>query len=160
MQADLILSGCTCQKVCFLTLQLVLTLALLNKDVTPTYNFQPIRLLDLCCWYKFTYLMTNSADPDQLASSEANWSGSTLFAKTGHWGSARPGLMHIAPFRIVLFHHKHILWVLLLMNTTMYVLWRKKKTISLGNYLIKRYDLSSILRSEFLGLILIGQNIL
>ena len=28
-------------------------------------------------------LMTNSADPDQLASSEANWSGSTLFAKTG-----------------------------------------------------------------------------
>ena len=25
--------------------------------------------------------MTNSADPDQLASSEANWSGSTLFAK-------------------------------------------------------------------------------
>ena len=28
--------------------------------------------------------MTNSADPDQLASLEANWSGSTLFAKTGH----------------------------------------------------------------------------
>ena len=28
--------------------------------------------------------MTNSADPDQLASSEANISGSTLFAKTGH----------------------------------------------------------------------------
>ena len=28
--------------------------------------------------------MTNSADPDQLASSEANWSGSILFAKTGH----------------------------------------------------------------------------
>ena len=28
--------------------------------------------------------MTNSADQDQLASSEANWSGSTLFAKTGH----------------------------------------------------------------------------
>ena len=28
--------------------------------------------------------MTNSADPDQLASSEANCSGSTLFAKTGH----------------------------------------------------------------------------
>ena len=26
--------------------------------------------------------MENSADPDQLASSEANWSGSTLFAKT------------------------------------------------------------------------------
>ena len=28
--------------------------------------------------------MTNSVDPDQLASSEANWSGSTLFAKAGH----------------------------------------------------------------------------
>ena len=28
--------------------------------------------------------MANNADPDQLASSEANWSGSTLFAKTGH----------------------------------------------------------------------------
>ena len=25
--------------------------------------------------------MTNKADPDQLASEEANWSGSTLFAK-------------------------------------------------------------------------------
>ena len=28
--------------------------------------------------------MTNSEDPDQLASSEANWSESTLFAKTGY----------------------------------------------------------------------------
>ena len=28
--------------------------------------------------------MTNSADPDQLAYSEANWSVSTLFAKAGH----------------------------------------------------------------------------
>ena len=28
--------------------------------------------------------MTNSADPDQLASTEANWSGSTLFAKAGY----------------------------------------------------------------------------
>ena len=28
--------------------------------------------------------MTNSADPDQLASSEANWSGSKLFEKAGH----------------------------------------------------------------------------
>ena len=48
-----------------------LTLVLLNnKDVTP--NFQPIRLFDPDCCYKFTYFMTNSADPDQLASSEAN----------------------------------------------------------------------------------------
>ena len=28
--------------------------------------------------------MANSADPDQLASSEANWSVSTLLAKTGY----------------------------------------------------------------------------
>ena len=28
--------------------------------------------------------MTNSADPDQLASSEANWSESTLFVKSGY----------------------------------------------------------------------------
>ena len=28
--------------------------------------------------------MTNNADPDQLASEEANWSWSTLFAKAGH----------------------------------------------------------------------------
>ena len=28
--------------------------------------------------------MANSADSDQLASSEANWSGSTLFANAGH----------------------------------------------------------------------------
>ena len=49
----------------------------------PTSSFQPIRLLDLDCSYKFTYLMANNADPDQLSSSEANWSGSTLFAKKG-----------------------------------------------------------------------------
>ena len=28
--------------------------------------------------------MANSADPDHLASSGANWSGSTLFAKAGY----------------------------------------------------------------------------
>ena len=28
--------------------------------------------------------MANSADPDQLASSEANWSECTLFAKAGY----------------------------------------------------------------------------
>ena len=38
--------------------------------------------------------MKNSADPDQLASLEANWSGSKLFAKTVHAypGSAEQGL--------------------------------------------------------------------
>ena len=33
--------------------------------------------------------MANRSDPDQLASEEANWSGSTLFAKTGHSGLSR-----------------------------------------------------------------------
>ena len=50
----------------------------INQEAPPTSNFQPIRLLDPGCWYKFTNKMTNSADPDQLASSEANWSRSTL----------------------------------------------------------------------------------
>ena len=31
--------------------------------------------------YRFTYIMANSADSDQLAFEEANWSGTTLFAK-------------------------------------------------------------------------------
>ena len=56
---------------------MTLTLVMLNKftctvDATPTSYFQPIRLLDPDCCYKFTYLMANSADPDQLASEEAN----------------------------------------------------------------------------------------
>ena len=49
-----------------------------------TSNFQPIRLLDPDCCCKLMFLMTNSADPDQLASSEANRSGSTLFVKAGY----------------------------------------------------------------------------
>ena len=48
------------------------------KDATPASNFQPIRLLDPDCGFKFTLLTANSADPDQLASS------ATLFAKTGY----------------------------------------------------------------------------
>ena len=66
-----------------------LTLVLLNKDATPISNFQPIRLFDPDCCYKFAYLLANSADPNQLASSEANWSGSTLFAKAGYIGFSR-----------------------------------------------------------------------
>ena len=43
--------------------------------------------------------MTNSADPDQLASSEANWSGSTLFAKAGHvvFSKRRVKSYHVCP---------------------------------------------------------------
>ena len=50
----------------------------------PTSNFLRIRFLDLGCWYKLIYLMANSADRDQLASSEANWSGSTQLVKAGY----------------------------------------------------------------------------
>ena len=49
-----------------------LTFVLLNKDATSTSNFHPIRLLDPNCCYKIHILDANSADPDQLASSEAN----------------------------------------------------------------------------------------
>ena len=38
----------------------------------PTPNFQPVRLLDPHCCYKFIYLMANSADPNQLASEEGS----------------------------------------------------------------------------------------
>ena len=38
--------------------------------------------------------MTNSADADQLVSSEANWSGSTLFAKIGHVVSSKRWIKH------------------------------------------------------------------
>ena len=49
------------------------TLAMLNKlRCHATSNFQLNRLLDPDGCYKITYLMANSADPDQLASSEAN----------------------------------------------------------------------------------------
>ena len=43
-----------------------------NKGATPTSNFQPIRLIDPVCQYKFTYLIPKSVDPNQLASLEAN----------------------------------------------------------------------------------------
>ena len=60
----------------------------------PTSNFQPIRLLDPDCCYKVTYLMANSADTDQLASSEVSWSGSTLLVKTGYiWVQQDLGLI-------------------------------------------------------------------
>ena len=75
--------------------QIMLTLGMQNKLRCCTFsNWQPIRLLDLGCWYKFRYWMTSSEDPDQLASSEANWSGSTLFANAGYIRvSAGQGLM-------------------------------------------------------------------
>ena len=69
--------------------------SLLKKDLYPLpcwINKMPYPFLifnrsdtwsDPGCWFKVTYSMANSADPYQLDSSEANWSGFTLFAKTG-----------------------------------------------------------------------------
>ena len=65
----------------------------------PTSNFQPIRLLELDC-SKFTYLMTNSADPDQLASSEASWSGSTVCNGMVYLGSAGRVKEHQGPRQV------------------------------------------------------------
>ena len=48
--------------------------------------------------------MTNHADPDQLASSEANWSGSIVFAKAG-FSSTRvntDGLFTVADLNVLL----------------------------------------------------------
>ena len=44
--------------------------------------------------------MANSADPDQLASSEANWSGSTLFAKQGISGFSRTRVIYVSTWML------------------------------------------------------------
>ena len=49
--------------------------------------------------------MANSADPDQLASSEANCSGSTLFAKAGH---VQLQWRQIKSIKVVLENTEHI----------------------------------------------------
>ena len=46
--------------------------------------------------------MAISAEPDQLASAEANWSGSALFAKGLYQGSAGLGLIFFLDL------HKHL----------------------------------------------------
>ena len=53
------------------------------KLATPISDYQPIRKHHMMFLFKFTNWMTNSVDPDQMASSEAIWFGSTLFAKEG-----------------------------------------------------------------------------
>ena len=54
------------------------------KMTHPLLIFGQSEYLIQVVWYKLEYWMANSAAPDQLASSEANCSGSTLFAKAGH----------------------------------------------------------------------------
>ena len=40
------------------------------------------KIYDLSCWTQIYPAFANSVDPDQLASEEANWSGSALFVIT------------------------------------------------------------------------------
>ena len=92
--------------------------------------------------YKFTYWMTNSADSDQLAYSEANLSGSTQFAKAGlsRFSQTRIKIkytitklwrsIHIIFFLIS--PCKHILWVSLeVPHLVPRCSWRNKKIILL-----------------------------
>ena len=54
---------------------LILLLCLSISIDAWTYKPQP-----LSCWTRIYPTFANSVDPDQLASEEANWSGSALFA--------------------------------------------------------------------------------
>ena len=81
-----------------------LTLVMLNKlRCHPTSNFQPIRLLDPGVWYKFAYLMANSADPKSVGffRSQLIWIY-TVFKGRVYPGSAGQGLItHKALSKIV-----------------------------------------------------------
>ena len=73
----------------------LLTLILLNNLISHSQSdYQPIRLHHIMFLFKFTNWMTNSVDPDQIASSEAIWSGSTLFAKVGVAMNSRIWVKH------------------------------------------------------------------
>ena len=54
--------------------------------------------------------MTNNADPDQLVSSGANLSGSTLFARQDILGSAGPGLKYDHIRNVYLEIHTSFVW--------------------------------------------------
>ena len=58
----------------------------------PTSNFQPIWLLDPDYWYKFTYLMANSTEPDQLASQKPTDLDLPICKGRAYLGLAGPGL--------------------------------------------------------------------
>ena len=64
--------------------------------------------------------MTNNADPDQLASEEANWSGSTLFAKVWHLSALRKhaysNIMKILPTKNENFQKKILIFFLFLLK--------------------------------------------
>ena len=53
---------------------------LVKKDDIATDKLKFGNNNPLSCWTRIYPAFANSVDPDQLASEEANWSGSTLFA--------------------------------------------------------------------------------
>ena len=72
-----------CWRLTLINLWNYLTLPLLNKIIHHTHssnlNRSPAWLIEICS-YNFINWRANSADQDQLASEEASWSGSALFA--------------------------------------------------------------------------------
>ena len=61
----------------------VYTLVNLSSNILDTSTGSRIDLFKywpLSCWTQIDPTFANSVDPDQLASEEANWSGSALFA--------------------------------------------------------------------------------
>ena len=51
-----------------------------GTDVPFDINLPPNTIKPLTCWTRICHAFANSEDPDQLASEEASWSGSALFA--------------------------------------------------------------------------------
>ena len=54
-------------------------------------EYKCIKLIRFCIfinYYKLTPCIENSVNPDQLASSEATWSGSTLFTREACWSGS------------------------------------------------------------------------
>ena len=83
----------------------------------PTSNFQPVRLLDPDCCYKFTYLMANSADPDQLGPTDLH-----CLQRQGICGFSRTRV------KFVTFHYCTVLFYFRASSTHCYIVkdgrWR------------------------------------
>ena len=52
----------------------------IKPTAVPTHIMCSLHNKPLSCWTRIYTDFANSVDPDQLASEEANWSGSALFA--------------------------------------------------------------------------------
>ena len=75
----------------------------------PTSSFQPIRLLDPGCWYKFTHLITKCVDPDQSASSEPTDLDLRYLQRQDISGFSKKGLMnHFCLYLILSFSNQYV----------------------------------------------------